>query len=134
MSVTRFRTVAAVLLCMHLGACTTWQPVQLSPREFIEAEAPYKIRFRDSAGAWLHVSYPRVEGDALSGTTPGRRPSDGRVVAMPMRMALADVLQIEAQRVNIPQTVLGVLAVGTVVVGAVMCATGVTCGRKQPLY
>jgi hypothetical protein len=131
MSVSRFRPVAVLLLCMHLGGCTTWQPVQVSPREFIEAENPYKIRFRDYSGAWLHVTYPRVAGDTISGTTPERRPSDGKLVETPIRMAVTDVPRIEAKRINKPQTVAAVVVVTSVVVGAILCATGLACGKTQ---
>jgi hypothetical protein len=123
--------VAVVLLCMHLGGCTTWQPVQVTPREFIEAEHPYKIRFRDYSGAWLHVTYPRVAGDTISGTTPERRPSDGKLVEAPIRMAVTDLPRIEAKRINKPQTVTAVVVVTSVVVGAILCATGVACGKAQ---
>ena len=131
MSVSRFRPAAVLMLCVHLGGCTTWQSVQVSPREFIEAENPYRIRFRDYSGDWLPVSYPRVERDTISGTTPGRRPSDGKIVAMPFRMAVADVPRIEAKRVNTPQTVIATAAVTSFVVGAILCATGLACGRSS---
>jgi hypothetical protein len=131
MSVSRFRPVAALLLCVHLGGCRTWQPVQVSPRQFIEAESPYKIRFRDYSGAWTHVTYPRVAGDTIAGTTPERRPSDGKLVETPIRMAVTDVPRIEAKRINGPQTVVAVVTVTSVVIGAVLCATGLACGRSQ---
>ena len=131
MSVSRFRPVALLLLCTHLGGCTTWQPVQVSPREFIEAESPYRIRFRDHSGEWLPVTYPRVVGDTMSGTTPGRRPSDGKKITVPIRMAVTDVPRIEAKRVNAPQTVIATVAVTSALVGAILCATGLACGRSS---
>jgi hypothetical protein len=131
MSVSRFRPVAVLLLCAHLGGCSTWQPVQISPREFIEAEDPYKIRLRDPAGDWLDVSYPRVVGDTIAGTTRARRPSDGTIGSIQVRIAITDALRIEAQRLNTPQTIIAAVAVTSVILGAVLCATGVACGRRQ---
>jgi len=30
------RPVAALMLVLHLGGCTSWRPVAVSPRQFIE--------------------------------------------------------------------------------------------------
>ena len=123
--------MAALLLCVHVCGCTTWQPVQVSPREFIETEHPYKIRFRDYSGDWLNLSYPRMDGDTIAGTTPGKRQSNGKKEVLRIRMAVTEVPRIQAKRVNEAQSVIAVTAVTGVVVGAILCATGVVCGRSQ---
>lgn len=128
MSVSRLRPVAVLLLALHLGACTTWQPVPVSPSEYIEAEAPYKIRFRDSYGAWLAVNYPRVVGDTISGTTP-RKLENGKMGTLQVRMAVTDMPPIEAKRVNTPQTVIATATVSGMLIGAILCATGVACSK-----
>jgi hypothetical protein len=133
MSASRFRSVAVLLLVLHLGGCTTWQPVQISPREFIETEHPYKIRFRDSHGDWVHVSYPRAVGDTISGTTIGIRPGDGSRGAIPIRMAVADVPRIEAKQANAPQTITATVVLTSVLLGAVLCATGLACAKGEPV-
>ena len=71
MSVSRYRPVAVLLLCLHLGACTTWQPLPTAPRDYIEAEAPYKIRVLDQHGTWLELNYPRMDGDTNKRPFPG---------------------------------------------------------------
>lgn len=131
MSVSRYRSVSILLLCIHLGGCTTWQPVQVSPREFIERESPYKIRFRDAAGEWVPLTYPRVVGDTIAGTTRGWIASEGKRGAISMRTALTDVPTIEARLVNRPQTVVAAGTVAAILVGAVLCITGLVCEKGE---
>jgi hypothetical protein len=131
MSVSRFRSASVLLVCIHLGGCTTWQPVQISPREFIETESPYQIRFRDAAGEWIPVTYPRVVRDTISGTTRRWIPSEGRRGDLRIRMAVDDVPTIEAKLINRPQTVLASVTVAVALVGTVLCITEVVCKKAQ---
>ena len=119
-----------MLLCVHLGGCTTWQPVQIGPSEFIAAEEPYEIRLRDYSGDWLYVEYPLAQGDSIAGSTKVRNQSNGRMTTVPIRIAVTADLLIEAKRPNTPQTVIAVAAVTSIVLGAILCVTGVLCGRE----
>ena len=126
------RPVAVLLLCFHLAGCTTWQPVQVSPREFIEVEDPYKIRFRDAIGEWIEVSNPRIEGDAIAGTTFGMRPN-GRMGAVRLRMGVADIPEIDARKINAPQTIVAVGVLSAVLIGAILCASGIACSSGEQI-
>jgi len=126
MSVARIRPIAALLLCFHLGGCTTWKPVQVSPREYIEVEDPYKIRFRDATGEWVEVSNPRIEGDTIAGTTFGML-QNGRIGAIRVRVGVVDIGSIDGRFVNMPQTVVAIGVVSSVLVGAILCVTGLVC-------
>ena len=44
MRLRRCRPLALSLLVVHLGACATWQPSTVSPRQLIEEERPPSIR------------------------------------------------------------------------------------------
>jgi hypothetical protein len=126
------RPVAVLLLCLHLAGCTTWQPVQISPREFIEVEDPYKIRFRDAIGEWIEVSNPRIEGDTIAGTTFGMRPN-GRMGAVRFRVGVADISEIDARKINAPQTIVAVGVLSAVLIGAILCASGITCSSGEQI-
>ena len=104
MKAIRFRPVAVVLLCLHLAGCTTWQPVQVSPREFIEVEAPGAVRVQDIKGDWKMLTKPSIQGDSILALETVRR-EGSRTASMLLRTALTDVTGMETRRVAVGRTI-----------------------------
>ena len=95
------RSVAVLMLVLHLGGCATWQPVTVSPRQFIEEERPDHIRvWRDERPT--QVRSPRIEGDILTSTIP---------YEPPVGIALTDITAIESRHFSIGRS--GLLVAGT---------------------
>lgn len=108
MATVRWRPPALMLLVLHLGACVTWTPARVSPREAIEGE-PGRIRVYRSEGPRLELRRARIEGDALQGEmfrTPGRT----------VRVPLDDVTRIDVAHRSVGRTVLLVTTVAGVAV------------------
>jgi hypothetical protein len=66
MKTSRFRPVAAVLLCLHLVGCYSWKPVSVSPRDFIERETPKELRVWDASDELTVLRRPRIIGDSIA--------------------------------------------------------------------
>ena len=103
MKLRRYRPVSVVLLLLHLGACTTWRPIALSPRQLID-ERPQSIRIWRS-GAPLVVSRPSIENDSIVVVEGTCRPIGlGRyrryVCPTTAIAALGDVDVVEVRSVN----------------------------------
>jgi len=104
--------VALVLLGLHLNACSTWDPVAVSPRQFVEEEQPAAIRITRADGNRLVVRYPLIENDSIHSVqacqallTP--REPGGCAGWLP----LADVSALEVERVNVLRTLALILVV-----------------------
>ena len=101
MSAVRHRPIVALMLVLDLGACTTWRPVTVSPRQFIEEEQPDRIRvWQDERGT--EFRHPRIDGDTLTSMVPNE----------PGKISLTDVTLIEVRRFSYGRTVFLVLGVG----------------------
>ena len=61
----RYRPVALLMLVLHLGSCTTWRPIAVSPQQFIEEEQPDRIGvWQEERATELHL--PVIEGDTIT--------------------------------------------------------------------
>ena len=98
-----YRWIAVLMLLLHLGACTTWRPVTLSPRQFIEEEQPDRIRVWRQGERATEVRGPRIDGDILTSTVP---------TEPPVGIALTDVTLMEVRGFNYPLLLLAVLGAG----------------------
>jgi hypothetical protein len=65
----RCRPVAALLLVLHLGACTTWSLVTVSPQQLIEEDHPDRVRVWHDGQATEFLD-PRIDGNAITSTIP----------------------------------------------------------------
>ena len=114
----RYRPVAALLLVLHLGACTTWRPVTVNPQQFIEEEQPDRIRVWQNERATV-LRDPVMDRDTQS-LLGGVRP-DGLFTTEPAEIALTDITLIEARRPSNGRTI--TLAVGVAVVFSFVVVT-----------
>ena len=99
----RYRPTALLILVLYLAGCYAWQPVTVSPRQFIEEERPEHIRIIQSDGTRTGFINPRVAGDSVV-VILSRYQSSGEMVII----ALTDITSIEVRRINSGAT----LAVG----------------------
>ena len=95
----RYRPVAVLMLVLHLGACTTWRPVTVSPRQFDEEEQPDRVRVWQDERA-TELRNPVIEGDILTTTVP---------TEPPVGIALTDIASMEARGFALNRTILMVL-------------------------
>ena len=112
---TRYSLRAVLLLfgVLYLTACATssWQAVSLdaiSPAQLIEEDRPSRVRVTtsvDRGEMTVEVVAPRVEGDDL-------------VAANGFSVALADILRLEVEGLDLDQTVLRTLGLSAGVIGA----------------
>jgi len=65
MSALRCRPVALLMLVLFLGACTTWQPGVVSPRQLIEEGQPRVVRVTSPDSVRRVVRNPRIENEAI---------------------------------------------------------------------
>jgi hypothetical protein len=120
------RTPALLMLVLHVGACTTWTPVTLTPPgEFVSEEEPKVVRATGSDGTRVVLENPRVRNDSIvevkercdmpfGGAEPVCQLSEGTA------LDLSDVSGLEVGRTDVGKFVGGLLLVslGVVVVGA----------------
>ena len=129
MSSPRFRSAALMMLVLHLGACTSWQVVPISPREFIEAETPESVRITTDDGSQIIVSNPQMVGDSISADREDCGWSDegvGRACATVLdTFAEDDIRSLEVTSVS-PFKTLGLVFVGAVAFlgGGILCCYG----------
>ena len=109
---TRYSLRAVLLLfgVLYLTACATssWQAVSLdaiSPAQLIEEDRPPIVRVTTSEVNELELIAPRVAGDDL-------------VAANGFSVALADILRLEVEGLDLDQTVLRTLGLSAGVIGA----------------
>ena len=97
--------VPLALLVLHIQACTSWRPVTVSPREFIEEDQPSAVRVTRADGAALVVPNPIVVNDSIQcRLTVG-------VTCRARLLALDDVQVLETRRPSAPRTALLIGAV-----------------------
>jgi len=108
MKLARCRPIAVLLLALHLGACVTWRPTTVAPRQVIEEEQPSRVRVTTLDGERLALRTPVLRGDSL---TSGARGAAATTVA------ISDIRGIEVQQISAGRTfgLIVLLAVGAVV-------------------
>ena len=116
MQALRLRPIAVLLLCLHLAGCTTWRPVQVPPREFIEAEPPKRVRVHLPDREALSLYAPSVLGDSIAGLT------NRHVAASRTLVAIDDVSQLESRGFSAGKTLLGVSIAAAVFMAGVLVA------------
>ena len=121
----RYRPVAVLLLVLHLGACATWHPVTVGPRQFIEEEQPDRIRVWQDERATVFRD-PMIDRDTIFG---GVRP-DGLYTTEPAKLALTDISSIEASRPSSGRTI--ALVAGMAVVFSVLVVAAITFRDWNP--
>jgi len=124
MSAFRFRAVALLMLVLHLGACMTWQPSPISPRQWIEEEQPKLVRVTTTDGSQVVLSDPRIDDDSLGLSVSGQlRPChDSANLACPRSVPLDSISTVEGPY----QHVAGSLAAIAVVVLVALVITAIS--------
>jgi hypothetical protein len=61
-----YRPVALLLLVLHVGACSSWRPLPVSPREYIETE-PTSVRITTLDGTRVVLPEPAIANDSIHG-------------------------------------------------------------------
>ena len=131
------RLAFTVWLAASAGACTSWQTVNVSPDQLIAEKHPGKIRVTQQDGRRMEIDAPTTAGDTLLGTIlpstvtvheplgQGQYKTSTRVVgadtSTQARIPFSDMTRIETRHVSEGKTiglVVGILAVGALVVGA----------------
>lgn len=127
------RLLAVLVLGFQAGACVSWEPVTVSPREFIEGERPSRGRVTPADGPTIVVLEPTVQNDSIatsqSGCSSRERASGTRVCIPTSRgvVALRDVLGIDRPTGSAGETLLFIAAVPvalTVAALVVLAASG----------
>jgi hypothetical protein len=114
------------MLTLHLAGCMTWQPVQASPREFVDREAPSAVRVRYADGWQRVLADPIIRNDSIVAT--GETCRNGRCEIRSGVAPLEGLTSLEVQRVDQGRSVLlgAVLLLGFPLV--VFVASGGFCG------
>ena len=110
MRLRRYRPMAVLLLVLQLQACTSWRPVTVSPREFIEEEQPSAIRVTRPDGTSLFMENPTVADDSIFSVC---RPEDGSSCTIRTgSLSLDDVSALEAPRTDIDKSIGAIIGTG----------------------
>ena len=114
MTLRRYRIPALLMLALHLNACTTWQPLMVSPRQFIVEEQPSLVRVTQASGTQMVLRDPSIENDSIVGTVrvPAScppLPTSQRPCAATRdrteRTSLDDVSALEMRQFSRPRTI-----------------------------
>lgn len=92
------RPAVSLMLLLHLAGCYSWQPVTVSPRQFVEDEQPGHIRISQGDDEELELRNPRIEGDSLA----ARISTYNRTGIV--RIALTDITAFRARRFSTLKT------------------------------
>lgn len=103
------RTIASLLLALHLAACTSWKPTTVSPERAVQENSTIKVRLTD--GSTVTIKDPWVRGDTLGGDQFN---PNGQFPEMPWAVPLDSVAGIKTSDFNEWGTV--GLVLGTLVV------------------
>ena len=122
MSALRCRPVALLLLVLILGACTTWRPSTIGPRQLIEEERPRVVRVTGPDSVQRVVRNPRIEDGAIVMDAECRRsqsPRGGYICPTETILTLEDVTGIDVRRVAFGRTTLFLLVTTTALAAAI---------------
>ena len=110
------RLIAYLLLLCYLPACTTWRVERgVSPQQLFATAHPDTVRVTRKDRSKVVVAHASLAlDDTVSGSNWGT----------PIRIALADITQVETRKHSAANTVGAVLAVSVVGVGILMVAFG----------
>jgi hypothetical protein len=129
MRLRRYRPIAILLLALHLGGCTRWEPTTVSPRVLIEEERPSAVRVTRADGTRVELDDPLIRADSISMPREDCErafTSDGRAACVGVTsVALDDVQALDLRRPDAVRTVAALVLGPVVFLGAVL---GVICG------
>jgi hypothetical protein len=100
------------MLALFLSACSTWRPIPVSPREFIEQERPSHVRVTRPDGATEVLQDPSIQNDSIVAKTQHwwGRSRDPQPI-----LPLTEVTRLEVLRADAGRTLLTILAVPAVI-------------------
>lgn len=110
MSELRFRSVAALLLVLHLAGCMTWQPVPVPSADFIRDQRPEQVRIWTDGASVKRLRSPRVMDNAIEGNLYGKRETTHRV-------RIDAITHMEIREFSLARTIgiLGLLGIATLI-------------------
>ena len=73
------RSLSVLLLALLSGACTTWQPVRVSPATFFAEDTADVVRVHRDDGSSLQLREAHLAGDYVEGEVYGTRGKTERV-------------------------------------------------------
>lgn len=116
MRLRRYRSMAVLLLALHLQACMSWRPTTVSPQAVIPVELPLFVRATLTSGEVKFFENPSVRNDSIVGTGSS------------LRVAWRDVSSLEVRRFSAGKTAGAVVltAVGLAAVFLLIGCTGDT--------
>ena len=109
MKLRHYRRFGLLLLVLHLQACISWQPVTVTPREFIEEDQPSTVRVTRLDGTALLMSSPRIANDSIFSEC---QPGDGSCTIRTGSLSLDDVSALEVRGTDITKTAGGIIGAG----------------------
>jgi hypothetical protein len=118
----RYRPIALLLLGLHLGACSRWEPTTVSPREVIEEQEPSAVRLTRTDGTRVEMKEPVIRSDSMQSEECQRIQRPWRVeceAAGPI--ALGDIQSLDVRHTDAVASV-AAIAVGALAFYAMMLA------------
>ena len=127
MSVLRFRPVTLLMVVLFLSACMTWQPVTVSPQQFLEEEQPRQVRVTRTDSTQVIIWSPIAENDSIGELVAACQSAGGvrtcvRSV-MPV-ISIDDLSGLEVQRTEWGLTIAAILALPVALFVYVAAAAG----------
>jgi len=111
----RVPPIAVLLLGLLLGACTSWRPSTLSPRQLIVEERPVAIRITLADGERVVFDQPVVAADSVRSGEQCERTftPEGRAQCRGVRaVALNDVQALDVQQPAALRTLVAITLAG----------------------
>jgi hypothetical protein len=105
----RCRSIALLLLVLHLAACATWRPATSAPRALIEEERPASLRITRPDSTTVVVRNPSIINDSITTVTEFCRaplmgqPRDCRRTTTTV-LSIDDVSALEVRRLSALRT------------------------------
>jgi hypothetical protein len=123
----RRRLMTVAILVSALCGCSTWRPVAVSPREYVETTTPDWVRVHYGAGSVRTLKQPWVSGDSLR--EQGTLCTNGQCVARNATAPLNGIIELQVRRTSVPRTTLFVVGLSFgALVFAFLVSGGVTIG------
>lgn len=126
------RSVASMLLVIHLGACATWRPSPVPPRQLIEQEQPSSVRVTLASGEVVTLEDPRMTGDSIAGLIGGGFVNDVYTDAeLVAAVASRDVASMELRGFSAGRTFAAVALGAAAVVGVAILIIALSLPRCE---